>query len=820
MGFIGKAAAVIKRRIRMPKLSSGDRNSMHSGKLSKLEPCTELDPNTVWLDSTLMKRGFYANSTFHLRHIKLTSEFISYSQTDGGSLLDRVWFNDIAGVVFHGMKDEEFEQMFNAQEEFAAERQAAHDLYATLKPMQFAVCCTKDGYHKGRQFIFMASSVGEMEVWVASIVRVFKYNMARDTSYQKISTFAACRRYVRWLYLGDRVQLLVAALIVLNFFLNICDTQLQAEEGTLEYKMLEVADIAFGYIFAFELVVNMFATLVTEFVKDPWNWFDALVVGITILSQNVPGIPGISVLRLLRTFRVFRLFKRIPSLKQILICLQQSVPPMCNAFAIVCLVTCIYAIMAVTFYGNQREDLFGDFFSSLFTMFQIMTGDQWGDITRELFAQSSTPALTAMFFVSYQLLVSFVLVNVVIAVLLDEFAKAASSSKAGSSGALQLYVPGNPDDRCPLENVSRDLVNFIDLDDLEHRIVFLFMRVVRAAKVAGGEAARLDEAGMYQGFLGMGTVPPILFEKRHWERFVVRHRLCDSKGTLGLREFMILIKQGLRRYQLRELTSVMDGEGGGWTSRRVRCALATIKGMLVEEAQQARDFDSGGLVPNSEPGLTARPIRAAASKPLPQVLNALVTDMQRLHERFDQIETEIVGSDNVSGSPRGAVLSMEPQVEEAPEEKTAASNAQEMLSNLFSAGPKLSFAPQMDFSQLPPLPFQTPAPAQRPAMAPGSTLSPTDGALTQRSKPPTARNLHKEGWDFFAAQQANLFKGAAERVPGMDAASSLRTGVLDSFSTFGKSLFPFMRQPTPRAAEGALEISATPKSRKSLNGRV
>jgi len=286
MGFIGKAAAVIKRRIRMPKLSSGDRNSMHSGKLSKLEPSTELDPNTVWLDSTLMKRGFYANSTFHLRHIKLTSEFISYSQTDGGSLLDRVWFNDIAGVVFHGMKDEEFEQMFNAQEEFAAERQAAHDLYATLKPMQFAVCCTKDGYHKGRQFIFMASSVGEMEVWVASIVRVFKYNMARDTSYQKISTFAACRRYVRWLYLGDRVQLLVAALIVLNFFLNICDTQLQAEEGTLEYKMLEVADIAFGYIFAFELVVNMFATLVTEFVKDPWNWFDELIVGFPIPNNH------------------------------------------------------------------------------------------------------------------------------------------------------------------------------------------------------------------------------------------------------------------------------------------------------------------------------------------------------------------------------------------------------------------------------------------------------------------------------------------------------------------------------------------------------
>ena len=98
--------------------------------------------------------------------------------------------------------------------------------------------------------------------------------------------------------------------------------------------------------------------------KYPRNWFDTLVVGISMISLYLPGIPGVSVLRLLRTFRVFRLFKRIPSLKQILICLQQSVPPMCNAFAM-CLVTTIYAIVAVTFFGTMRDDLFGDFFSSL-----------------------------------------------------------------------------------------------------------------------------------------------------------------------------------------------------------------------------------------------------------------------------------------------------------------------------------------------------------------------------------------------------------------------------------------------------------------------
>ena len=160
-----------------------------------------------------------------------------------------------------------------------------------------------------------------------------------------------------------------------------------------------------------------------------------------------------------------------------------------------------------------------------------------------------------------------------------------------------------------------------------------------------------------------------------------------------------------------------------------------------------------------------------------------------------------------------------------PEPEPAAveeSGANFMLTNLFSAGPKLpSFAPQMDLSHLPglpPLPFQTPAaPPPRPAQ--GTPLSPAQGALTARSKPPTARNLHQEGWGFFAAQQASIFKGATEKMPGVDAAQTLGTGVLDSFSTLGKSLFPFMRSPTPRASEGALEISSTPKNRKAV-GRV
>ena len=63
-----------------------------------------------------------------------------------------------------------------------------------------------------------------------------------------------------------------------------------------------------------------------------------------------------------RCLRVFRLFKRIPSLRQIVVSLVASFPPMTNAMLIVFLFVCVYSIMAANFFSDARPDLFGDFF--------------------------------------------------------------------------------------------------------------------------------------------------------------------------------------------------------------------------------------------------------------------------------------------------------------------------------------------------------------------------------------------------------------------------------------------------------------------------
>lgn len=163
------------------------------------------------------------------------------------------------------------------------------------------------------------------------------------------------RRIVRQIYMGQRAQLLVAFLISLNFLLQIFDNQNNDPKHEPGSGAFELLDIVFTCIFVVELSVNLFATLVWEFLADPWNYFDALVVLISIMSLAAPNIPGGATLKLARTFRVFRLFKRIRSMRRIMASLIHALPAMANAYALLILLSAIYAILGVNLFRSVRQ---------------------------------------------------------------------------------------------------------------------------------------------------------------------------------------------------------------------------------------------------------------------------------------------------------------------------------------------------------------------------------------------------------------------------------------------------------------------------------
>ena len=60
-------------------------------------------------------------------------------------------------------------------------------------------------------------------------------------------------------------------------------------------------------------------------------------------------------LRNFRAFRVFRLFKRVESLNKIIVSLGRAVPGVLNAFLVMTIVMCIYAILGVEFFNDFGE---------------------------------------------------------------------------------------------------------------------------------------------------------------------------------------------------------------------------------------------------------------------------------------------------------------------------------------------------------------------------------------------------------------------------------------------------------------------------------
>jgi hypothetical protein len=205
------------------------------------------------------------------------------------------------------------------------------------------------------------------------------------------------------LYQKKHIQYAIAALILLNFFGNIIESQLDPF-GQLHPEVWQVMEDIFNSIFLIELLVNAYAHWFVKFWASGWNIFDVLVVAVGMLSVARVELPGaLNLLRMLRAFRVFRLFKRIKSLNRIVVSLMAAVPGIANVSFIMLLVMCIYAILGVEFYASfgesglynnsggglvnsiteremaYGEEYFGTFSAALFTMFQILTGESWAE---------------------------------------------------------------------------------------------------------------------------------------------------------------------------------------------------------------------------------------------------------------------------------------------------------------------------------------------------------------------------------------------------------------------------------------------------------
>lgn len=174
---------------------------------------------------------------------------------------------------------------------------------------------------------------------------------------------------------------------------------------------IELANNAFVLIFVVELALKAFA-LGHGFWRDRWNWFDLSVVAISLL----PASEAFAALRALRALRLLRVVAILPSLRRVVEGFLKAIPSLGSVMGLLVLLLFVFALMGTRMFGADHPELFGSLGKSAFSLFTVMTLEGWPDVARDVMKTHPTAWL---FFISFIMLSSWAVLNLVIGVIVD-----------------------------------------------------------------------------------------------------------------------------------------------------------------------------------------------------------------------------------------------------------------------------------------------------------------------------------------------------------------------------------------------------------------
>ena len=238
---------------------------------------------------------------------------------------------------------------------------------------------------------------------------------------------------------------------------------IEDDAGTL---LTIVSEVCVG-IFVVELVIRIaaYGSRPQDFFRDGWNVFDFIV----ITAAFVPGVrESTTLLRLARLLRVVRIVTVLPEFRIIVRGMVRSLPPLGSLALLGVLLMYVYGMVGWILFHDGDQENWGNLGEAMLTLFVIMTLENWPQYLDT--AQAIHP-WSWVFFVSYVLLASFLLFNVLIAVVLTSM-EAARAEDARMARQLRREIEEAEeiirDEREELVDAMRSLRDAVD--ELEDRI--------------------------------------------------------------------------------------------------------------------------------------------------------------------------------------------------------------------------------------------------------------------------------------------------------------------------------------------------------------
>jgi len=224
-------------------------------------------------------------------------------------------------------------------------------------------------------------------------------------------------------------QNFIISLIILNGITMGLETskQMAANYGSF-FKWFNIFVIS---IFTIEVSLRIYIHR-SAFFKDAWSLFDFFIVAISL----VPASAGFEILRILRVLRLLRLVSVVPQMRKITTALVTVIPGIASIGGLLTLFFYIFAIMSTQLFGETFPQWFGTLGESFYTLFQIMTLESWSmGIVRPVM---ETYPLAWVFFVPFIFLATFIIVNLIIAIVVDAMNEMKEAEEENIIGELQI----------------------------------------------------------------------------------------------------------------------------------------------------------------------------------------------------------------------------------------------------------------------------------------------------------------------------------------------------------------------------------------------
>uniref|UniRef100_A0A8D3B8M5 Voltage-dependent N-type calcium channel subunit alpha n=1 Tax=Scophthalmus maximus TaxID=52904 RepID=A0A8D3B8M5_SCOMX len=210
--------------------------------------------------------------------------------------------------------------------------------------------------------------------------------------------------------------------------------------------MLKKLNIVFTTLFSLECVLKIIAFGPLNYLKDAWNVFDFVTVLGSITDILVTEINGrllnLSFLRLFRAARLIKLLRQGYTIRILLWTFVQSFKALPYVCLLIAMLFFIYAIIGMQVFGNIKlnEDTeinhhnnFRTFLQALMLLFRSATGESWHEIMLSCLSHRACDERSGshgkecgsdfayFYFVSFFFLCSFLMLNLFVAVIMDNF---------------------------------------------------------------------------------------------------------------------------------------------------------------------------------------------------------------------------------------------------------------------------------------------------------------------------------------------------------------------------------------------------------------